>query len=633
MSPSYKSSDPRLGTAPSSDAGRLSAPVPVPVRATTNTRGDSESDEDLVDPSEFEALSRSLTTGGHFLQPESLESAMLRPEVHNPNPRIHHDGEDQVYYTDDEVENEFEDRDYGEPHEESPLIHHRRPSITAHSVRSVATNGTTASSPFLNDTSPTRFWFIFSQILAAYFISCFDGTIMASSHPVITSYFNASNSASWLSTAFLLTSSAFQPLLGRLSDALGRKPLFVGSMGIFALATAWCAVAGSIESFIVGRAFCGMGAGGVMTLGSIIVSDLVPIENRGAYQSYMNMNYGVGSALGAATGGAMADYLGWRWEFGVQVPPLMLCMVVAWIAIPDDLGIEGERKGVWQALKEFDARGSHPLVIASLVIFAVLFPTFLWVESWVHKPIMPLYLIRHAPRANLIFSNVIAALLANSILFNIPLYFQAVLLTSATSSGLRLIIPTAAASITGTLVGFAVTWTGRLKWPVVSGTICLLIGTIGLSVLQRNLPPIVYLLILLPSSIGQGFQFPGTFMAILAASAQTEQAVVTSTLMLWRSLGSVLGVASSSLVVQNALIHYLDVFVQGDERDDVIRRVRASVEEVFKLKPEYREQVVLSYEAALRLTFISCTVLAVVSVLLIAPIKLPRLGVRKHRSR
>lgn len=156
-----------------------------------------------------------------------------------------------------------------EPDEDSPLLHRTRTGSTTHSI---------STTPFLNNTSTTRFWFIFSTILLAYFIACFDGTIMASSHPVITSYFHASNSASWLSTAFLLTSTAFQPLLGRLSDAVGRKPLFVGSLGVFAVATMWCAVAGSIRSFIVGRAFCGLGAGGIMTVGSIIVSDLIPIE-------------------------------------------------------------------------------------------------------------------------------------------------------------------------------------------------------------------------------------------------------------------------------------------------------------------------------------------------------------------
>lgn len=213
---------------------------------------------------------------------------------------------------------------------------------------------------------------------------------------------------------------------------------------------------------------------------------------------------------------------------------------------------------------------------------------------------------------------------------NSPLYFQAVLLTSATSSGLRLVIPTVAGSMTGTLVGFAVTYTRRLKWPVLTGSIFLFFGTIALSCLRRDLPKQAYLFILLPSSIGQGFQFPGTFLAILAASPQSEQAVVTSTLMLWRSLGQVLGIASSSLVLQNALLHYLNKFVQGDERDEVIRLVRSSVEEVLNLEPHYQEQVVLSYESALRLTFLTCVVFASVSVFLTLPIKLPRLGVRKR---
>jgi MFS family permease len=135
---------------------------------------------------------------------------------------------------------------------------------------------------------------------------------MVSCHPVITSYFHSSNSASWLSTAFLLTSTSFQPLFGRLSDSLGRKAPYVFTMVVFVGATLWCALAQSMLSFIMARALCGLGAGGIMSMGSIITSDLVPIEIRGAYQSYINIVFGIGSALGAATGGAIADHLGWR---------------------------------------------------------------------------------------------------------------------------------------------------------------------------------------------------------------------------------------------------------------------------------------------------------------------------------
>ncbi|KAL7804641.1 MFS general substrate transporter [Trichoderma aethiopicum] len=542
--------------------------------------------------------------------------------------------------------------------ETSPLLHRTSTSSSS------STSSSTSPSPTqpyldLSSTNPARFRLIFSQILAAQFLASFDGTLLASSHPVITSHFAAANAASWLSTAFLLTSTAFQPLLGRLSDAVGRKPLFVASLLVFAAATAWCAIAGSIGSFVAARAVCGIGAGGAMTLGSILTSDLVPIERRGNYQSYVNITFGAGSALGAALGGAMAEALGWRWEFGVQVIPILLCAAIASAVVPDDIGLVGgqapRRKGVWDALGEFDFLGSvvltvattsailglnfggniypwsHPFVITALSISAISFPTFLYIESLVPMPIMPLHLILKSPRANLLVSNFIAALLSNSILFNIPLYFQAVLLSSATSSGLRLALPSLISSIVGASTGFAITSTRRLKWPIIAGTLSYLLGTTLLALLHRNMSPIIYTLILIPQAIGQGFQFPGTFMAILASSTQAEQAVVTSTLILWRCVGLVLGVATSSLVVQNALVHYLRVFVQGPEREDVVRRVRESVEAVAGLEEPYREMVVRSYEAALRLMFVLAAVLAGVSVLVVLPMRVPRLGAARRK--
>lgn len=60
----------------------------------------------------------------------------------------------------------------------------------------------------------------------------------------------------------------------------------------------------------------------------------------------------------------------------------------------------------------------HPFVMASLAIFAVCFPLFIYCETLTPRPIMPLEIIKHSPRSNLIFSNFLAALLSNAILFN-----------------------------------------------------------------------------------------------------------------------------------------------------------------------------------------------------------------------
>lgn len=626
---------------------------------------DEETEPDEIDPDDFDLLLSKSTsyTGGPLLGPESSETPLLRGQ------RRYSAGTKFGYGA---------GAGYG-----ATTTYSRRASISSDAVidDDLASELDTApealvppvrnevdaapSSYYLGGISTSRFWVIFGTILALNFISSFDGTIMSSSHPVITSYFNASNSASWLSTAFLLTSTAFQPFLGSLSDGIGRKVPYMFTMVVFTVGTIWCALAGSMTSFIAARAVCGVGAGGVMSLGAIIVSDIVPIERRGTYQSYINANYGVSATLGAALGGFMAEKLGWRWEFGVQVPPLLLCVALSAVTIPGELGLRAStREPFLQVMRLFDFRGSflltsaitflilalglggnvvpwsHPFVIASLVIFAVSFPAFLWAESVASRPIMPLYLIQRAPHANMIFSNALTAFLMNAILFNMPLFFQAVLLTSATTSGLCLMVPTIFSSLSGTATGFMINYTKRLKWPMVTGASGFVVGTVVLASMPRGWPLAAYLLCLVPHSLGQGFQFPGTFMAILAASAQAEQAVVTSTLILWRSVGMVLGIAGSSLVVQNTLWGYLNGYVTDAAardggfpggRAEVVAKVRESVESVGRLPAGslVRAQVVRSYEAAVRATFVCCVGVAVVSLLILAPVRLPRLGSRK----
>ncbi|KAL4872555.1 hypothetical protein BDV12DRAFT_161772 [Aspergillus spectabilis] len=514
------------------------------------------------------------------------------------------------------------------------------------------TEATGYAARFIN-VSPTRFWLIFGGVQLGYVIGFFDATLMASSHPVITSHFHASNSASWLSTAFLLTSTAFLPLFGRVSDTFGRKPVYLFSIAVFFVTTAWCAAARSIGSFIAARAFCGLGAGGVFSMGMILSSDLVRIEYRGIYQSYINLCLGVGGCLGLAFGGYLCDQVGWRGAFLVQLPFIFVYFLVACWTTPAELGLKAqttERMSFSQLLMSIDLVGSallvlcvttlimglnlggnvyswsHPLVITSLVLSVVLAMIFVPYERRVERPVMPISLLAKNPRAALVFGSFFGSISVNTMVFNAPLYFQAVKLASPTDSGLRLVASTLAVTCSSVATGFLITWTRRLKPTVMIGDVFLLLGGCAAATLGVNTPDIVAMICVSLSSLGQGFAFPSLTVSVLATSESDEQAVATTTLGLFRNLGSVMGVATSSWIFQNTLVYELEERVTNPDKEDVIRLVRKSVQAIAKLDPVHQSQVIESYAAALRLTFASAAVFAALMLVMHVGVRLPRLG-------
>jgi MFS family permease len=119
-----------------------------------------------------------------------------------------------------------------------------------------------------NWTPPHHFYWIELAIFANVFLYGFDGTITAATYAVISSDFDAANTASWLTTSYLVTSTAFQPLYGRFSDIFGRRVCFFVSTITFAAGCLGCGLATNIVLVNVMRALTGFGGGGLMTMGT-----------------------------------------------------------------------------------------------------------------------------------------------------------------------------------------------------------------------------------------------------------------------------------------------------------------------------------------------------------------------------
>ncbi|KAI1481027.1 MFS general substrate transporter [Daldinia eschscholtzii] len=426
--------------------------------------------------------------------------------------------------------------------------------------------------------APPYFFWIEMAIMSNVFLYGFDGTITAATYAVISSEFDATNTASWLTTSYLITSTAFQPLYGRVSDIFGRRICFFISTVTFAVGCLGCGLANDIVLLDCMRALAGFGGGGLMTMATIVNSDMIPFRRRGMYQAMQNGIFGFGAICGASFGGSIADTIGWRWCFLLQVPISIVALISGYVVIKNQqISFSGgsSLKETWRivdftgslilvvaisiqlvglSLGGNELPWSSPWVIASLVGSIVLFGVFFWVEGTTTAiPVIPLRMLRGRLPIFIQLANVCAGLSAYAYLFLLPLFFQIVLLDSATTAGARLAIPSLATPIGGLIAGIVMSRWGKLITLVRIGAILMAIGNglvTSLNFVDSNWKYFVYIF---PANLGQGIIYPGMLFTSLATFEHADHAVSASTVYLIRSLGTVWGVSITSAIVQTTL--------------------------------------------------------------------------------
>ncbi|KAJ5818923.1 hypothetical protein N7474_004514 [Penicillium riverlandense] len=480
--------------------------------------------------------------------------------------------------------------------------------------------------------SPPGFTWIQIAIMSNVFLSGFDSTITASTYAVISSDFNAANTASWLTTSYLVTSTAFQPLYGRFSDLLGRRTCFFTATICFMVGCLGCGVARDIVFLDIMRALTGIGGGGLMTMATIINSDLIPFRHRGMYQAIQNVSNGFGAICGASFGGSIVDSIGWRWCFLLQCPVSLSALVLGNFVLKfprdDDIEPTSDRatQGIW---RQIDLSGACLLVLAlssqlfglslggnelpwtnvwvilSLVASVVLLVIFFVVEARTSAvPVMPLKMLRGVLPVATQISNVCVGMAAYAYLFTLPLLFQVILLDSPSKAGGRLAIPCLATPLGGLISGIVMSRWGKLSHLVRTGAGLMFIGNLLVMLLRFHDAEWKYFAYMIPANLGQGIVYPGILFTFLAAFDHSDHAVSASTVYLIRSLGTVWGVAVTSAIVQNTLSSGLPEALSGiPDKWNVIDEIRHSVSAIYDLPPDVQTAARLVYYRAIRLSF------------------------------
>ncbi|PLB46612.1 putative MFS drug transporter [Aspergillus steynii IBT 23096] len=480
-------------------------------------------------------------------------------------------------------------------------------------------------------TPPKGFIWIEVAIFANVFLSGFDGTITASTYALISSEFNAANTASWLTTSYLITSTAFQPLYGRFSDIFGRRSCFFTSTITFLLGCLGCAVARDVIFLNLMRALTGIGGGGLMTMATIINSDMIPFQRRGMYQAAQNVLHGFGSICGASMGGSIANTIGWRWCFLLQVPVSVFALIMGRITIPiRQMSVASSShhglRGVWQQVDLTGALllilglsiqlvglslGGNELpwdniwVITSLVGSVLLLVGFLAVEARTTAiPVIPLRMLQGILPLSTQIANVCVGMAAYAFLFMLPLFFQVILLDSASKAGARLVIPSLATPIGGLVSGIIMSRWGKLAHLVRAGAFLMFIGNVLVMLLDFDDAGWKYFVYVIPANLGQGIVYPAILFTFLAAFDHSDHAVSASTVYLIRSLGTVWGVAITSTILQNHLNAGLPDALSGvPDKWKVISDIRHSVSAIYTLPPDVQAAARQVYYGGIRMSF------------------------------
>ncbi|KAK7694329.1 hypothetical protein QCA50_001512 [Cerrena zonata] len=455
-------------------------------------------------------------------------------------------------------------------------------------------------------------------------------TIISTCLPTIAAQFNASQiEYTWVGVSYMLTQTAFQPLYGRLSDLIGRKPVLFGSMFIFVVGSILCGAANSMLWLVMARALAGVGGGGIVSLVWTITSEIVEFQSRAKWSQALSITWSCSAVAGPLLGGLFSGQhglLSWRWAFYLNLPVCLIAFVVLWISLRG-VDVDCSHDVSWNQFRQrFDFVGlllfmtgsssiivgfsfaslfgwrspvTLTLIVAGLIILAIGSSY----ELKTHRDaLFPPSAFRDRTTIIILVINFLHQFVFNIGTFYLALYFQSVQDLSPIRAGLTMLPYSLGSSLasmpTAWFIGY---WQRRTldtsgqKMVITVGLAIAAVG-FGLMVLldEKSLEALQSVFPLI-AGLGLGMLFHTPYQIFTRTLRPKEIASGTSAFFLVRFTGATVGLAVAGALFHSRLYHLLpgsvdsntldleDVasFEPSDLRDDVISAVADAIQTIW----------------------------------------------------
>jgi len=414
---------------------------------------------------------------------------------------------------------------------------------------------------------------IMLSVMASLFLVALDQTIISTALGKIVQDFNAFFSLSWIVTSYLLTTTITVPIAGKLSDLFGRRRILLIGVAIFGLGSILSGASPSVIWLVGARALQGIGGGIITANAFTIVGDLFAARERGRWQGLIGAVFGIASVVGPLLGGYLTDgnhlfglTTDWRWTFWINAPVAVIAFIIISIFCPplkhDNkprvdyrgaalvalflatliLAIDNTGQ-IFSGLLSSTGLSLVGLRVIMYAICALTLVAIVIVERRAREPIINLSFFRN--RNYSIIMTI--ALLHGAAFLGAILYLtqfnQQVFGATPTQSGLML-LPLMAGLMTASIsTGQIVSRLGKYKAIMVSG---FLIMTSSIALLTLLTPTTGYLfeaIVMVFIGLGVGMAMPIMNLAVQNEFEQKDLGAATSSVQLFRSLGSTIGTA------------------------------------------------------------------------------------------